>query len=214
MTEFQVWAPFAQIVELVLDPGPDLNTPRTEAQRLSLEKAEGEKCGWWRVSAPHVTSGTDYAYAINGGKLLPDPRSPWQPSGVHGPSRTLDVFRFTWSDERWQAPPLSAAILYKLHIGTFTPEGTFDSAIDRLKHLVQLGVTHVELMPVAEFSGDRGWGYDGVNLFAPHHAYGGPGGLNRFVDACHSNGLAVVMDVVYNHLGPVGNYLKSEAKRS
>ena len=207
MTEFQVWAPFAQTVELVLNPGPDLKTPRAEAQRLFLEKAKEEKGGWWRVSAPHVTLGTDYAYSIDGGKLFPDPRSPWQPFGVHGPSRTLDLFNFAWSDQRWHPPPLSAAILHELHIGTFTPEGTFDSAIGRLKHLVQLGVTHVELMPVAEFSGDRGWGYDGVDLFAPHHAYGGPDGLNRFVDACHSNGLAVVMDVVYNHLGPAGNYL-------
>ena len=115
--------------------------------------------------------------------------------------------RFPWTDAQWQAPPLASAVVYELHVGTFTPEGTFDAAIDRLPHLVELGVTHVELMPVAEFPGDRGWGYDGVDLFAPHHAYGGPDGLKRLVDACHARGLAVILDVVYNHLGPAGNYL-------
>ncbi|HLF48912.1 MAG TPA: malto-oligosyltrehalose trehalohydrolase, partial [Methylomirabilota bacterium] len=133
--------------------------------------------------------------------------SSWQPHGVHGPSRVVDHAAFPWSDQRWQPPPLAAGVIYELHVGTFTPEGTFASAIERLGHLADLGVTHVEVMPVAEFSGARGWGYDGVDLFAPHHAYGGPDGLKRLVDACHERGLAVLLDVVYNHLGPAGNYL-------
>jgi maltooligosyltrehalose trehalohydrolase len=122
-------------------------------------------------------------------------------------SRVVDHAAFRWTDGGFQAPPLGAALLYELHVGTFTPEGTFDAAIGKLDHLVHLGVTHVELMPVNEFPGARGWGYDGVGLFAPHHAYGGPDGLKRFVNACHARGLAVLLDVVYNHLGPSGNYL-------
>ena len=151
---------------------------------------------------------TEYAFILDGGPRLPDPRSSWQPHGVHGPSRVIDHQTFAWTDDRWQAGPLSAAVLYELHIGTFTTQGTFDAAIERLDHLVALGITHVELMPVAEFSGVRGWGYDGVDLFAPHHAYGGPEGLKRLVDAAHRKGLAVILDVVYNHLGPAGNYLE------
>jgi maltooligosyltrehalose trehalohydrolase len=204
VTEFQVWAPSAQTVHLILEPGPDLVASPATTHRLPLNQ---ERRGWWQVNAPQVTQEMDYAYAIDGGKPVPDPRSPWQPYGVHGPSRTLDHAAFPWSDQRWQPPPLSAAIFYELHAGTFTPEGTFESGIAQLEHLVRLGVTHVELMPVAEFPGDRGWGYDGVDLFAPHHAYGGPQSLKRFVDACHSRGLAVFLDVVYNHLGPDGNYL-------
>ena len=139
----------------------------------------------------------------------PIPRSPWQPFGVHGPSRTVDHDSFHWTDTQWQAPPLASAVVYELHVGTFTPEGTFDAVIDRIPHLLDLGVTHVELMPVAEFPGDWGWGYDGVDIYAPHHSYGGPSGLKRLVDALHRAGLAAILDVVYNHLGPSGNYLNS-----
>src|SRR5215471_11875395 len=163
--------------------------------------------GWWSVRNPDAQAGADYWFLLDGGDPLPDPRSPWQPFGVHGPARFVDHSQFRWSDARWQAPPLSSAIIYELHIGTFTPEGTFESAIAQLKHLVSLGVTHVELMPVHEFPGEWGWGYDGVDLFAPHHVYGGPTGLKNFVNACHAAGLAVLLDVVYNHLGPDGNYL-------
>ncbi|MDQ2688843.1 MAG: malto-oligosyltrehalose trehalohydrolase [Chloroflexota bacterium] len=162
--------------------------------------------GWW--AAPiELAPGTDYAFAIDGGEPLPDPRSPWQPGGIHGPSRTVDHGAFAWTDAGWRAPPLASGAIYELHVGTFTPAGTFDSAIERLPELVELGATHVELMPVAEFSGERGWGYDGVDLYAPHHAYGGPDGLKRLIDAAHGIGLAVILDVVYNHLGPAGNYL-------
>jgi maltooligosyltrehalose trehalohydrolase len=163
--------------------------------------------GWWSADVPAAGPGSDYAFLLDGGEPLPDPRSPWQPSGVHGPSRLVDHQTFPWQDQRWQAGPLAAAVLYELHVGTFTPAGTFDAAIARLDHLVDLGITHVELMPVAEFAGGRGWGYDGVDLYAPHHAYGGPQGLKRLIDACHARGLAVLLDVVYNHLGPAGNYL-------
>jgi maltooligosyltrehalose trehalohydrolase len=187
-----VWAPSAASVELV----------RGDERRPM--RAEGD--GWW-VGPDALAPGTDYAFAVDGGEPLPDPRSPWQPAGVHGPSRTIDHAAFAWTDDGWSAPPLADAIIYELHIGTFTPGGTFDSAIARLDELVELGVTHLELLPVAEFSGDRGWGYDGVQLYAPHHAYGGPDGLKRLVDAAHARGLAVLLDVVYNHLGPEGNHL-------
>ena len=138
---------------------------------------------------------------------FPDPRSPWQPNGVHGLSRAVAHDHFKWNDSGFRAPPLSSAVIYELHIGTFTTKGTFGSAIEKLDHLAQLGVTHVELMPVAAFSGKHGWGYDGVDPFAPHQAYGGPEGLQKLVNACHARGLAVLLDVVYNHLGPSGNYL-------
>ena len=193
MATIRVWAPEVQRLELVVGD-----------QVVPLTRSEA---GWWRVEAPVVRHGVDYAFRVDGEGPFPDPRSPWQPDGVHGRSRWLDHDRFAWTDARWQSPPLASAVVYELHVGTFTPEGTFEAAVERLDHLAELGVTHVELMPVAEFSGRRGWGYDGVDLYAPHHAYGGPLGLKRLVDACHARGLAVVLDVVYNHLGPEGNYL-------
>lgn len=193
MTRLRVWAPLVQRLEL-------------ECAGQCRPMAQ-EADGWWAADAPELVHGTDYAFRLDGAGPFPDPRSPWQPHGVHGPSRWLDHTRFRWHDAGWQAPPLASAVIYELHVGTFTPEGTFEAVIDRLDHLRELGITHVELMPVAEFSGERGWGYDGVDLFAPHHAYGGPEGLKRLVDACHRRGLAVLLDVVYNHLGPAGNYL-------
>ena len=193
MTMFRVWAPEAQSVAL-----------RLGADGLPMARQER---GWWSADVADAAHGADYAFALDGGDPLPDPRSPWQPHGVHGFSRVVDHLRFQWTDAGWRPLPLASAIFYELHIGTFTPEGTFDSAIKQLGHLKQLGITHVELMPVAEFSGNWGWGYDGVDLYAPHHAYGGPDALKRLVNACHAAGLAVVLDVVYNHLGPAGNYL-------
>jgi maltooligosyltrehalose trehalohydrolase len=172
-------------------------------ERLSMERDVG---GWWGASRD-LPPGTDYAFSLDGGPARPDPRSPWQPAGIHGPSRTVDHGGFAWTDAGWSALPLADSVIYELHVGTFTSGGTFDAAIERLDALVELGVTHLELMPVAEFSGTRGWGYDGVDLFAPHHAYGGPNGLKLLVDAAHARGLAVLIDVVYNHLGPAGNYL-------
>jgi maltooligosyltrehalose trehalohydrolase len=148
----------------------------------------------------------DYAFRLDGGQPLPDPRSPRQPFGTQGTSRTYDHSTFRWTDRGWRGGPLHGSVIYELHVGTFTPTGTFDAAIGRLDHLRELGVDTVELMPVAAFPGRRGWGYDGINLWAVHEPYGGPDGLKRFVDACHARRLAVVLDVVFNHLG-VGNRL-------
>lgn len=166
---------------------------------------------WWTADNVTATAGTDYGFVLDGEGPFPDPRSPWQPEGVHALSRVVDHTSFHWTDAGFNALPLAQAIIYELHVGTFTPAGTFESAIERLDHLIQLGVTHVELMPVIEFSGNHGWGYDGVHLFAPHRAYGGPEGLKKLVNACHARGLAVLLDVVYNHLGPSGNYLAKYA---
>ena len=195
MTCLKVWAPNAKRVEV-------------EAGNARHSMTAGND-NWWSADLDMSESGadSDYMFRLDGGRPIPDPRSPWQPNGIDGPSRLIDHTTFPWTDGRWQAPPLSAAAIYELHIGTFTSEGTFIGAIDKLDYLVDLGITHVEVMPVAEFSGSRGWSYDGVDLYAPHHAYGGPEGLKRLVDACHGRGLAVVLDVVYNHLGPAGNYL-------
>ncbi len=193
MTQFRVWAPIPERVDLDL-----------EDERVPMTRGDD---GWWHVDVPGEGAGVDYGFVLDGEGPFPDPRSPWQPTGVSGPSRTIDHSAFAWTDSRWRPVPLASAVLYEVHIGTFTSAGTFDAAIERLDHLVDLGVTHVEVMPVNEFAGDRGWGYDGVLLYAPHRAYGGPEGMKRFVDACHRRGLAVVLDVVYNHLGPTGNYL-------
>ncbi len=188
----RVWAPGAAAVEVLL-PGSQAHVAMTP-----------EASGWW--VGPALPSGTDYAFSLDGGQPYPDPRSPWQPAGVHAASRTFDASAFTWPTG-WAGRPARGAVHYELHIGTFTPEGTLDSAITRLGHLVELGVEMVELMPVAAFDGNRGWGYDGVDLYAVHDAYGGPAALQRFVAAAHEAGLGVCLDVVYNHLGTVGNYL-------
>ncbi len=162
--------------------------------------------GWWRLDAPDLGEGADYAFSLDGGPPRPDPRSRWQPEGVHRASRVVDPSRFDWRAD-WRGFHLPSAVLYELHVGTFTPEGTFAAAVDRLDHLVALGVTAVSLLPVNAFAGRHGWGYDGVGLWAVHDPYGGPSGLAAFVDACHARGLGVVLDVVYNHFGPSGNYL-------
>lgn len=193
MISFRVWAPIAKQVEVKI--GSDL---------FGMTAGEG---GWWCAELPLDEAGIDYAFVIDGGEPLPDPRSPWQPNGIHGPSRTVDHAAFRWTDQHWRAPALSSAIFYELHVGTFTRQGTFIAAIDKLDYLADLGVTHIELMPIAEFSGHRGWGYDGVDLYAPHHVYGEPDDLKRLINACHARRLAVFLDVVYNHLGPAGNYL-------
>ncbi len=194
MTRMRVWSPTAKQIELKV--GDDF---------IAMEK---DDANWWEVETSRIEHGTDYAYRVDGEGVFPDPRSPWQPHGVHGASRWVDHRRYPWSDQHRQASPLSSAIFYECHLGTFTPEGTFEAAIDRLDDLVELGVTHLELMPVVEGSGNRGWGYDGAALFAPHQAMGGPEGLKRLIDACHRRHLGVFLDVVYNHLGPVGNYLR------
>lgn len=163
--------------------------------------------GWWHANLPEAGPGTDYAFLIGDDETpRPDPRSPWQPYGVHGPSRRYDHDAYAWRDGSWTGRVLPGAVLYELHIGTFTDAGTFDSAIERLDHLVDLGVDMVELLPVNAVNGEHNWGYDGVCWYAPHEPYGGPDGLKRFVDACHARGLGVVLDVVHNHFGPSGAY--------
>ncbi len=188
-----VWAPSAKSVELV-----------TPARRVALTADEK---GYWRgeIDAADLCGG--YKYSIDGGKPLPDPRARWQPEGVHGPSHVLEVGRLERRVGGFRPKPLRAAIIYELHIGTFTAAGNYAAARERLDYLVSLGITHLELMPLATFPGRRGWGYDGVDLYAPLPAYGTPQELAEFIAACHERGLAVLLDVVYNHLGPDGNYL-------
>lgn len=191
MNAIWLWAPRASRVELV-----------TSDRRLPMTSdAPGE----FRTPVL-LAPGTDYGFSLDGGEPLPDPRSRWQPRGVHQLSRVPPT-EFPWTDAAFRPTPLAAGVIYELHVGTFAEEGTFDGVIARLDHLVELGVTHVELMPIAEFAGAYGWGYDGVSLYAPHSRYGGPLALKRLVDACHARGLTVLLDVVYNHLGPEGNYL-------
>jgi maltooligosyltrehalose trehalohydrolase len=190
---FTVWAPAHQRVRLWLG-GVD-------------HPMQPQELGWWsaELDAP---SGTDYAFLLDDDDSpLPDPRSLWQPEGVHGASRTYDHHAFTWTDQAWPGRALEGAVIYELHIGTFTPGRTFDAAIERLDHLADLGIDLVEVLPVNSFDGPHGWGYDGVLWGAVHEPYGGPDGFKRFVDACHARGLGVVLDVVYNHLGPSGAYL-------
>ena len=193
MHDFNVWAPRAQTVAIAVN-----------GDYYEMQPAHG---GWWKARIEAAVAGADYAFLVDGEGPFPDPRSACQPRGVHGPSRLIDHSGFRWTDQKWQAKPLASALIYELHIGTFTPAGTFESAAERLDYLLDLGVTHVELMPVNEFPGEWGWGYDGVDVYAPHHAYGAPAQLKQFVNLCHAKGLAVLLDVVYNHLGPSGNYL-------
>ncbi|MER5970486.1 malto-oligosyltrehalose trehalohydrolase [Streptomyces sp. NPDC002055] len=189
---FEVWAPEAERVVLTLEGG---------AHPMERDPA---RTGWWRVDAP-AGHGSRYGFALDDGPVLPDPRSPRQPDGPDGPSAVVDHTRFRWR-RPWYGRPLPGAVLYELHIGTYTPEGTFDAAAERLDHLAELGVTHVELLPVCPFPGRHGWGYEGVSLWAVHEPYGGPDGLKRFVDRAHELGLGVVLDVVHNHFGPSGNH--------
>ncbi|MET0624456.1 MAG: malto-oligosyltrehalose trehalohydrolase [Pyrinomonadaceae bacterium] len=193
-TVFRVWAPRAESLAVKI-PGDE---PRT----FTLEPVGG---GVYETRAAGVAAGADYFYVVNG-EERPDPVSRSQPRGVHGPSRVVAPEAFGWTDAGWKGIALRDYVVYELHTGTFTPEGTFESIIPKLAHLKSLGVTAVELMPVAEFPGGRNWGYDGAHLYAPQSTYGGPEALKRLIDACHREGLAFVLDVVYNHLGPEGNY--------
>lgn len=192
---FTVWAPNAGKVDLILDD-----------QSFPMSRSEN---GWW-VHEMDAVDGMRYRFSLDGGSPMPDPRSKWQPDGVHAASCVLDTSKLRNRNAApFQQVPLRDAILYELHIGTFTPEGTYLSAIRKLPHLVSLGITHIEIMPVATFPGQRGWGYDGVDLFAPHPVYGTPQELVAFIHACHDAGIGVLLDVVYNHLGPDGNYLSA-----
>jgi maltooligosyltrehalose trehalohydrolase len=205
MHSFTVWAPRAARVAVQLGSS---DQDRDELVEQMLEQLDG---GWWRADVDTATHGTDYAFRVDDGPATPDPRSAWLPDGVHGPSRVFDTTLHAWQDDGWVGPQEGAGVLgglvYELHVGTFTPEGTLQAAEQRLTELVELGVDVVELMPVAAFPGRWGWGYDGVQPYAVHEPYGGPAALQHFVDTCHRRGLGVCLDVVYNHLGPSGNYL-------
>ncbi|GAA1903707.1 malto-oligosyltrehalose trehalohydrolase [Nocardioides lentus] len=202
MSRFDVWAPAAAAVDLVV--GDDA---------VALRPRDG---GWWTPDGPDgapdprvpETGEVDYGYRLDGADtVLPDPRSRRQPDGVHGRSRTVELDPDAWTDGAWTGRQLAGSVVYELHVGTFTPEGTLDAALGRLDHLRSIGVDLVELMPVNSFDGTHNWGYDGVGWFAVDETYGGPAAYQRFVDGCHAAGLGVVQDVVYNHLGPSGNYL-------
>ena len=193
MTTFEVWAPAHERVRL---------------RALGTDHEMSRAGGLWRVTVPGAGPGTDYAFLLGDDETpLPDPRSRWQPDGVHGPSRLHDPAGYEWKDADWTGRQLAGSVVYELHIGTFSPEGTFAGAVEKLDHLVQLGVDLVEVLPVNAVNGTHNWGYDGVGWYAVHEPYGGPDGFKAFVDACHQRGMGVVLDVVYNHLGPSGAYL-------
>ena len=194
-TTFRVWAPDHQAIDVVLN--------RSDVRPLSRVEH-----GYWSGRFLDVKPGARYCYRIdhNPSRTFPDPASRFQPEGVHGPSEIIDPSRFQWTDAAWRPPPLDRMVFYELHVGTFTPQGTFSAAIERLPYLADLGITAIELMPIADFAGDRNWGYDGVALFAPARCYGRPDDLRALVDAAHRHGLGVFLDVVYNHFGPDGAY--------
>jgi maltooligosyltrehalose trehalohydrolase len=192
-----VWAPAAARVEVLLE-GADAPAP------VALRP---EEQGYFSGLVPQAGPGTRYRFRLDGGDAVPDPASRWQPDGPHGPSEVVDHDAYLWTDADWRGVGPRGQVLYEMHIGTFTPEGTYAAAEQHLVFLKDLGITVLELMPLHEFNGPFGWGYDGVNLYAPTHLYGTPDELRHFVDAAHAVGLAVILDVVYNHFGPSGNYL-------
>jgi maltooligosyltrehalose trehalohydrolase len=194
--QFLVWAPFAGPRGVFLECHERDPIPMTVGAR-----------GYYHLLLEHVAPGTRYRYILNGDKARADPASRFQPGGVHAASAVVDP-QFPWTDSSWTNPPLAQYVIYELHIGTFSPAGTLDAIIPRLPYLRKLGITAIELMPVAQFPGSRNWGYDGVSPFAVQNSYGGPNALKNLVNAAHAEGLAVVLDVVYNHLGPEGNYLR------
>ena len=196
--EFLVWAPHARTVSVHFVSGCREIIPTDPLAD-----------GYHRATIKTLTPGSEYFYKLDGVRDLPDPASRFQPQGVHGPSRIVDPEAFRWTDGKWNGIPLGRSIFYELHVGTYTSEGSFDAVIPHLQELAALGVTTIELMPIAQFPGSRNWGYDGVYMFAPQNSYGGPESLQRLVNAAHQQGLAVALDVVYNHLGPEGNYLSA-----
>ncbi|MBS0206492.1 MAG: malto-oligosyltrehalose trehalohydrolase [Planctomycetes bacterium] len=195
--DWRVWAPLAQRVDLNI-------CIQHHSEIIPMTRQDG---GWFETSRPRESSEIRYFFRLDGNRDRPDPASRWQPEGIHKPSALFFPDDFVWCDADWKGIPRSDLVLYELHVGTFTPEGTFDAVIPRLSELRDLGVTAIELMPVAQFPGIRDWGYHGVHPFAVQNSYGGPHGLQRLVNACHEHGLALFLDVVYNHLGPEGNYL-------
>ena len=193
--KFTVWAPNASDIELVLE---------STNQKIQMNR---QKHGYWSLTLPEAGRGIRYKYRINQEESFPDPASLSQPDGVHGSSEVISLPDFEWEDQKWENIPFQDMIQYEMHTGTFTPEGTFDGICHQLDYLKDLGINTIELMPVAQFSGNRNWGYDGVYPFAVQNSYGGANGLMNLVNACHKIGIAVILDVVYNHFGPEGNYL-------
>jgi maltooligosyltrehalose trehalohydrolase len=195
--DFFLWGPFHEKIELrIVHP---------DERIISMERISR---GYWKAGLKDVYPGCRYFYRLGGDSDRPDPASHFQPEGVHGPSGVIDHGDFVWTDESWKGLQFSEFIIYEIHVGTFTPDETFDGVISRLDDLKDLGINALEIMPVAQFPGARNWGYDGAFPFAVQNSYGGPDGLKRLVDACHGKGMAVILDVVYNHLGPEGNYLR------
>ena len=198
-TTFRVWASNPQRVEVEIFQ---------DDSTTIVHQLEPEGNGYFSGDINDVMPGMRYKYRLDDHGSFPDPASRYQPEGVHEPSQVVDPKEFCWNDRNWRGIKLNDLVIYELHVGTFTKEGTFDALIGRLDYICKLGATAIQLMPVADFPGKRNWGYDGVSLFAPARAYGGPEALRRLVDAAHTRKLAVILDVVFNHLGPEGNYLK------
>jgi len=196
LAEVRVWAPFKQQASLTIRGKGEVDL-------------ESEDFGFWSVQTSLLEEGDRYQFVLDGEDTLPDPASYFQPEGVHGYSEAVNLKTYPWQDGTWQNAPLESYIIYELHVGAFSSAGTFDGVVDRLDYLKDLGITAIEIMPVAQFPGNRNWGYDGVFPFAVQASYGGPRGLQRLVDACHRYGIAVILDVVYNHMGPEGNYLEA-----
>ena len=194
--DFAVWGPLLENLEL------RILTPERAAVPMTKDSH-----GFWHATVERIQTGSTYWYRINDKHDRPDPGSFYQPEGVHQPSQLIDHAAFRWSDSTWRGTELSRMTMYELHVGTFTPQGTFDAIIPRLDDLKALGINTIQLMPVGQFPGERNWGYDGAYLFAVQNSYGGPDGLKKFVDSCHAKGIAVILDVIYNHLGPEGNYI-------
>jgi maltooligosyltrehalose trehalohydrolase len=194
---FRLWAPAQANVSVVVESGD-------RPMALAMDLVDG---GWFELTTGHATAGSRYRYRLGDGFAVPDPASRYQPDDVHGPSEVVDPFGYAWQNDRWTGHPWEEVVLYEAHLGCFSPDGSFDGARRRLDHLVALGVTALELMPIADFEGRRNWGYDGVLPFAPDSAYGTPDALKRLIDEAHGRGLMVFLDVVYNHFGPSGNYL-------
>lgn len=196
-TRFRVWAPEVETVAVHIVSGKAAGT-------VSLQQ---EEKGFFSGRVPGVVDGDRYFYNPGAGPVHPDPVSAFQPDGVHEAPQVVDPRFFVWQDEGWSGIPLEQCLIHELHVETFTKEGTFEAVIPFLNYLLELGVSAVELMPVSQFPGERGWGYDGVCPFAPQNSYGGPGGLKQLINACHRKGIAVIPDLVCNHFGPEGNYL-------
>ena len=206
---FRVWAPKRKTVEVLLeDPLTDSEPRPSESGHLPHYPLHAEPNGYYSGFIAQAATGSLYRFRLDGGDCFPDPASRFQPRGPHGPSQVVNPSQYHWNDQHWRGVSLPGQVIYEMHIGTFTPEGTFEAARRELPELARAGISVVEIMPIADFPGRFGWGYDGVGYFAPVAIYGCPDDLRRFIDSAHRAGIGVILDVVYNHIGPDGNYLK------